>query len=126
MAVPGLIVLFLLFYVFADLPHRRRQEMEARLKASAISHEGVWPPAPTTYAEPPETEAWAWCMQCHRASTMDTVSDNGGRCGYSECAAPVTELVAWRDLAARLPALPETPTPGVVYADLLPIQHTQR
>ena len=116
---PTFILVFLLFYLFADLPYQRKKEQEALLKASAVSHEGVWPPAPTTFAEPPELEPWAWCMQCHRASSMGTISDSGGRCGYSECGASVEDLVSWRSLATRNDKLPKTPSLGVIYADLL-------
>lgn len=117
--VPGLVFFYLLFYIFADLPYKRKKELEALLKASAVSHEGVWPPAPTTFAEPLKPEPWAWCMQCHRASSMDTISDNGGCCGYEECSASLSKLVAWCDLKARIGHLPEQPEIGLIYADLL-------
>lgn len=124
--VPTLVIHFLLFYFFATLPYKQKKEREAHLKASAVSHEGAWPPAPTTYAEPPEPEPWAWCMQCHRASSMDAVSDNGGRCGCPECLAPISELVAWCDIKTRRNELPEQPEVGMVYANLLQIKEAEQ
>lgn len=117
--VPGLVLFYLLFYFFADLPYKRKKEQEAMMKASAISQDGVWPPAPTTYFEPQETQPWAWCLQCQRASTMDAVSDSGGRCGYGDCSAPISEMVAWCDLKTRRDDLPEQPQVGIVYASLV-------
>ena len=120
--VPALMIYFLLFYIFADLPYKRKKEREAFLRASSTSQKGVWPPAPTTYAEPQEVEPWAWCMVCHRASTMELVSDCGGVCGYADCSASLNEMIAWCDLKTRRNALPEQPEAGRIYANLLRIK----
>lgn len=118
-------IVLLLFYVFADLPYQRKKEQEALLKANSVQQDGVWPPAPTTYSEPPAPEPWAWCMQCHRASTMNVTSDNNGYCGYADCSAAISDMVAWHDLRVRIAELPEQPAVGVVYANLVRVKEVE-
>ena len=111
----------LLFHVFVDVPYKRKKEQEALLKASSEQQAGVWPPAPTTYQPLAEPEAWVWCLKCHRVSTLDAVSANGGFCDYEDCKVDFTNLVAWDNLKSRLAELPQQPEVGAVYPDLVSV-----
>ena len=119
------VFIVLMFGLVVDAPQKRKKQQEAFLKASSVHQDGVWPPAPATYSEPPEPEPWAWCLLCHRVSTMAAISDNDGHCQYADCSASTRDMVAWCDLRMRTAELPEEPEVGTVYANLVRVKEAE-
>lgn len=115
----------LVCHVFLNVPHRRKKELEAAMRASSIQQEGVWPPAPTTYQQPEEQEIWGWCLQCRRVTSFTELELNGGRCMYSDCNVGIDQIVSWHDILLHFPNLPEQPEPGFVYADIAINQNSE-